>query len=445
RSRLEYQAAAVYMPTAEHPSSLDAEAAHTNPTKARDYFINAGSGKNMNQEQAGLSYILETSAVILNVSGYGTHRDLTNPLPFGIITVNRWAGGLRATLDKQFNKFELQGGAETKLQLDDRVEYENIGEDGEAQRGAITVNQIEQVLNQALFVNGTYRLGKINLMGGLRYDRLTFSTDSPSNKQTGERIFQSVSPSVGISFRPENHTLFANFSTSFQSPTTTELVNRPDGGNGFNPHLKPERTWGLEVGLRSQSAGSFTYDLTGYRMWINDLLFPYQLEDGGPTFYRNQGQTVHTGLEGSASYFIRENLSLTVTANLMKAVFKQAQTLDSLSLKGKKVPGIPDFRLHSSLRWMPSPLRVSLSYEYVDSYAVNNINSAHNDSYGLLDVKISFRHLFKRSGAALQPFINVSNLMDIRYNGSSALNNPCGRYYEPAPGRHWTAGLALSF
>src|SRR5699024_3770629 len=164
------------------------EAAHTNPTKASDYFINAGSGKNMNQEQAGLSYILETSAGILNVSGYGTHRDVTNPLPFGIITVNRWAGGLRATLDKQFNKFELQGGAETKLQLDDIVEYENIGEDGEAQRGAITVNQIEQVLNQALFVNGTYRLGKINLMSGLRYDRLTFSADAPSNQQTGEQI-----------------------------------------------------------------------------------------------------------------------------------------------------------------------------------------------------------------------------------------------------------------
>src|SRR5699024_11839130 len=126
--------------------------------------------------------------------------------------------------------------------------------------------------------------------------------------------------------------LFVNFNTSFQSPTTTDLVNRPDVGNGFNPHLKPERTWGLEVGLRSQSAGSFTYDLTGYRMWINDLLFPYQLEDGGPTFYRNQGLTVHTLLERSASYFIRENLSLTVTANLMQAAFKQAHTLDSLSL-----------------------------------------------------------------------------------------------------------------
>src|SRR5699024_12841573 len=107
RSRLEYQAAAVYMPTAEHPSSLDAEAAHTNPTKARDYFINAGSGKNMNQEQAGLSYILETSAGILNVSGYGTHRDLTKPLTFGIITFYRWAGGMRSTLEQLFINDEL--------------------------------------------------------------------------------------------------------------------------------------------------------------------------------------------------------------------------------------------------------------------------------------------------------------------------------------------------
>src|SRR5699024_8715367 len=151
--------------------------------------------------------------------------------PFGIITVNRWAGGVRATLDKQFNKFELQGGAETKLQLDDRVEYENIGENGESQRGAVTVNQVEQVLNHALFVNGTYHLRTLTLMGELRYDRLTISTDSLSKQFTGERSFQSVSPSIGISYAPASYMLFATFITSFQSPTTTELVNRPDGGN----------------------------------------------------------------------------------------------------------------------------------------------------------------------------------------------------------------------
>src|SRR5699024_10725215 len=150
------------------------------------------------------------------------------------------------------------------------------------------VDQVEQVLNGALFINGTYHLGNIDLMGGLRYDRLTFSTDARSKQQVGERSFQSVSPSIGISFRPANYTLYANFSTSFQSPTTVELVNRPDGGNGFNPALKPEKSRGLEIGIRNQSGGRLTYDLAGYRMWINDLLFPYQLEADGPTFYRNQ-------------------------------------------------------------------------------------------------------------------------------------------------------------
>lgn len=443
KSQLRYHAASIYMPKAQHPSGLTQNQAQNNPTNAVSSFVDAEAGKTITQGQAGLSYLLQTSAGMLNVTGYGIYRDLNNPLPFGIITVDRWAGGLRSTLDKDWDHFHLQVGLESKLQHDDRTEFENLGE---AQRGDITVDQIEQVWNQAIFSTATYSLNKFNFMGGIRYDRLWFSTDAPTADLSGSRTFQSISPSFGINYQPSNQTVFLNFSTSFEAPTTTELVNRPRGGNGFNPNLRPERTLGLETGIRgSNNTETILYDLTVYRLWIQDLLFPYQLESNGPTYYRNQGETRHTGIEGQLSWIINSDWKISATANLIKAEFHQAQTLDNQSLSGKNVPGIPTHRMQGKLNWSPGNFLISLSYKHISRYPVNNLNTAHNEKYGIFDAQLSYKKTFTESGIKVYPFINVKNLHNSRYNGSVAVNAFGGRYYEPAPSRSLRMGFSVNF
>ncbi|HEX6982248.1 MAG TPA: TonB-dependent receptor [Balneolaceae bacterium] len=441
KSRLEYNAAAIFMPQAQHPSSLTAEQAAENPTMAIPTYVTAEAGKQSTQTQAGLSYILDTSAGILNITGYGIYRDLNNPLPFAIITIDRWAGGLRGTFDKSWNHFNLQVGAESKFQHDDRIEFENLN----GNRGQVQVDQIEQVWNQALFTTGTFSFSRFNILAGLRYDRLLFSVDNPASQQSGERVFQSLSPSIGVSYQPENHTVFLNLSTSFGAPTTTELVNRPGGGNGFNPFLEPEKTVGIELGSRGTVFDqSLSYDFAVYRMWINDLLFPYQLQTNGAVFYRNQGKAIHTGLEGSFSWQINNNWEFSSTGNIIRAEFQKAQTLEGLSLSGKSVPGIPKYRINSRLAWSPQAFLGSISYEYVSSYAVNNLNTAENDSYSVFDAKFSYRIMLS-GDVQLQPFINVNNVFNRRYNGSVVVNSSGGRFYEPAPGRNWQIGISLGF
>lgn len=446
RSRLQYHSAAIWMPEAQHPSSLTARQASNNPQMAIPSFVTSGAGKSIGQGQAGSSYILDTPAGILDVTGYGIYRDLDNPLPFGIVTVNRWVGGLRATLNKSWEYFTLETGVESKLQNDDRTEFENTGDSGTARRGAVTVDQIERVWNQAAFASGTYSVGTFNILGGIRYDRLTFRTDAPTPDQSGSRSFQSLSPSLGINYQPGNQTLFANLSTSFEAPTTTELVNRPGGGNGFNPDLKPEHTVGVEAGIRgSLNNQMVSYDITAYRLWIRDLLFPYQLQADGPTYYRNQGETRHTGLEGQLAWQINRSWNLSATGNITRARFKQAQTLDSLSLSGKEVPGIPGYRLNTRLSWSPGDFLSAVSYELVGSYPANNLNTAENKRYGIVDIELSYRKLFRSSSTQVQPFLNVNNVLNTRYNGSVSVNASGGRYYEPAPGRNWQVGISVSF
>jgi iron complex outermembrane receptor protein len=443
KSHLQYQGAAIYMPKAQHPSALTANDAQNNPTEAVPSFVDAGAGKQITQGQIGLSYMLQTDAGILNITGYTIYRDLTNPLPFGIITVDRLAGGLRATFDKEWDSLKLKLGVESKFQNDDREEFENIGD---ATRGATTVNQVEQVWNQAIFSTATYSLGKFNILGGLRYDRIKFNTDANTASQTGNRTFQSVSPSLGVNYRPGNQNIFANLSTSFEAPTTTELVNRPGSGNGFNPNLKPEQTVGVETGIRGHiQSNTVTYDLTLYQLWIKDLLFPYQLETNGPTFYRNQGETRHTGIEAQVGWQIHPDLKISANTTVTNAEFIQAQTVDSLSLRDNEVPGIAPFRLNGKVSWKPGNFLLSLTYKHIGSYMANNLNTAKNDAYNIFDASFSFRKPFSPQGIEVQPFINVNNLFDTRYNGSVTVNAFGGRYFEPAPGRSWQAGISVNF
>lgn len=443
KEQLKYQAAAIYMPTAQHPSALNASQAQNSPTMAVASFANSNSGKEITQTQGGLTYIRQTNAGILNITGYGIYRDLNNPLPFGIITVNRWAGGLRATFDKSWNKLSVQMGLESKFQNDDRAEFENIGN---AERGDITVDQIERIWNQAAFATATYSFNSFNIMGGIRYDRLRFEADAASTGQLGERTFDSISPTIGATYHFGSTTAYTNLSTSFEAPTTTELVNRPGGGNGFNPELLPERTLGIEAGIRSKTqANDFTYDLSFYNLWIKDLLFPYQLETNGPIYYRNQGETRHRGIEGKLSWQINRFWDITGIANITHAEFKKAETLDNQPLGGKKVPGIPLYRFNAVSSWTPGNFRGSITYKYVSDYDVNNLNTAYNEAYGIVNMEFSYRYSIQKTGVVLQPYMNVNNIMDVRYNGSVTVNAFGNRYFEPAPGRNWQLGISVNF
>src|SRR5699024_622554 len=119
-----------------------------------------------------------------------------------------------------------------------------------------------------------------------------------------------------------------------------------------------------------------------------------------------------------------------LTYNYTRAVFQEAQTLDSLSLKGKSVPGIPEHRLIANIQYFSSSLLFDLSYEYVSSLQVNNLNTAENGSYGLVSSRISLIDPFKSNQFGIQPFLNVNNIFDVQYNGSVAANTYGGRYYE---------------
>lgn len=430
-STLSFRIAYAGMPKAQSPGSLTETDAAETPQTARQNFVDSSAGKQFDQLMASGNWLKNFSSGLLNISLHGTYRDLNNPLPFGEISLNRRAGGARATYEFQDLPFELHTGAELKFQDDDRLET--------TPSGSVEVDQNEVVVNQALFLRaGLPFSDRFRASAGLRFDKLKFRADQALQADLeGNRSFLALNPSLGLSYLFEQGQLFANFSTAFESPTTVELVNRPDGSRGFNQNLDPERTVSLESGVRGRS-NDFSYDFTLFGMRVNDLIVPFQLEDDGPTYFRNEGSTLHYGLETALYYQPSRLISARAMLNLLQARFTEAQFEDN------DVPGVANFRFGASLTMQPGNHAFSLDNEWVGKYSVNSANSASNDPYSLFHVRWSYSADGISENFSLSPFVAINNLLNKRYNGSVAVNAFGGRFFEPGSDRSFMIGIQLN-
>lgn len=421
------------MPKAQHPGSLNKENARENPTASNPFFSNNFAGKNFDQTMAAVSYMHNFESGNLTFSANGTWRDIHNPLPFGYIGVERNAGVLRSIYRFDELPFDLNIGAEYKIQRDDRLETDII--DGE--RGdQIRVQQLETVTNQALFA----RMGipvnqRFNINLGLRTDRLLFkSEDNLGEALEGDRSFFALNPSAGFSYRLNNSQIYTNFSTSFESPTTVELVNRPEGGNGFNQNINPERTISIETGLRG-NLNRLRYDIAVYGMRVNDLIISFQLEDGGPNFFRNEGNSIHYGLETGADYDLSNNVNVRLMLNVLRAEF------DDGELEGNSIPGVAPFRYGGTLNYTPRNQNFSFDHQWIGRYQTNSANTETNSPYSILNFRWSMEINQLFDSTVIRPFISVQNILNERYNTSVAINNAGGAYFEPGADRNFQIGI----
>ncbi len=443
QSGLRLFGAYVNKPKAQTPGSLSQEAVAADRDQAREAFVNTDAGEQSEQGQLGAAYYRDLGVGTLRATGYGVLRTLDNPLPFAYIILDRRAGGGRLTFQDEASAVEWGVGVETKYQRDDRAEFTN---DGGVRSDPVQVDQLETVSTVGTFGRMSVPLGPLWLHAGLRYDRLRFEADNTLNPpQSGSRTFHAWSPSVGLLYPFSTGRAYLNWSTALEAPTTSELSNRPDG-TGFNPNLEPEHTTGLEAGVRGAAPSAhLSYDVALFALQVRDLLLPFQLDDGGPTYFRNEGKTRHLGAEAALQWRGPHNLSLAASYTLTHAEFIDARTLGGTALDGNAIPGVPRHRARGSVEWQPAPWALAIEFEGANAFDVNSLNTAENEGYVVTDLRLSHNGFTLADDFILQPFAAVNNALDVEYNGSFVVNAFGGRYYEPAPGRTWQAGLTLQF
>jgi iron complex outermembrane receptor protein len=444
-------------PVAQNPGSLPLDSAAQKPTMAWPVNVSTGAGNITRQAQAGIAYKRGNDRSGWNASLYGLTRTLDNPLTFGYITLDRRSTGARASYARTGS---LSGrtaglivGADLEYQSDERGEFNNVA----GQRGTqVRRNQTDRVTTAGPFVQSHLALlPRLELTLGARYDLMQFEvTDrhlADGRNDSGERTLSALSPRAALLYAlNEDASAYASIGTAFQTPTTTELINRPPAPGapccpgGFNRALEPQRALNLELGVKGQLAERVRYEAAIYQMSVQDPLVSYQIQQVvGRDFFRNAGETRHRGFEGALAVVITPTVLLETAYTYSDFVFIDDgdATQDN---ENNLVPGVPPQHLFARLRLKPHRLvSLEIEDEYTDDFFVNDANTARNESANVIDVRLQLE--LEAAGLGVRPFLAVNNVLDESYNGSVVINAAGNRYYEPAPGRNLYLGAAVRF
>jgi iron complex outermembrane receptor protein len=445
-------------PRADNPGALTLPELQANRDSAPAINLTSHAGKDVTQAQGGVTMRHPfAGGGEAGVTVFGFARELKNPTTFAYIDLSRRAYGVRVSLTRPVGhgRFatQLSAGLDFQRQRDDRVNFGNNAGRPDTTR---SLDQLEHVTELGPFVQGAVPLAaRITLTAGLRYDWVHFQVadhlvSAANPDDSGDRLMRALSGSLGVAVTPApDVTLYANAGSSFETPTTTELANRPDTAGGFNPTLDPQRAWTYEVGGRGTVGSRGDWSIAIFQAAVTDELISYEVPTSPQRrFFRNAGSARHRGLELGGGLSLLPNLRLRAAYTYSDFRYVRyafsPDTSPPRVLDGRALPGIPMHALHLIVHAEPHGIRGSwLEVETIgtSSTLVDDTLSLRTSPWWTTNVRLGWSG--RVGGTALEPFVAANNVFNRLYVGSVVINAARGRYYEPAPGRNFYLGLSV--
>lgn len=435
-------------PLAQDPGGINAEQAALDPSSARDANLLYDTDETLQQQRVGIVYERDRSSGTLTLRNHYVWRDFTNKLPFssgGAVDLQRFFYGLGAHYslgDALPDNMELAFGVDFDRQDDDRKRFDNL----QGVVGGKVFDQNEQVDSSGIYVQGEYRFSDAwALQAGLRYDKLTYDVTDRylvDGDDSGKLDFDEVSPSLGVNFKTGNGVLFASYSSSFETPTTTELAN-PDASGGFNPALRPQLANNFEIGYKG-SVDNLFYEVSVFQIDLKDELIPYELAAfPGRDFYSNAGSSDRRGIETAVSWQHDSGFGIDASYTWSDFTFDQFTDDNGNDFSGKQMPGLPRQFGYLGLNYgSDNGFTGVLETVYSGDLYAGNDNIVNVPSYLVSNLRFSID--IERNKWRISPYAGINNLFDESYNGNIRINAFGARYFEPAPGRNIYIGIVVN-
>jgi len=449
-------------PQAQNPGALTAAEVAANPDSAAATNILRGADKLVNQQQVSLRVRHQGERLGWSLTGFGLWRDLENPLatpPPGPPSptagtwnsIDRAAGGFRADATWAARSWlRLTAGADLQRMRDHRRNVRSVN--GEP-TDSVLADQQETVLEAGPFLQAQWLpTERLTVDAGLRYDLVRFDvrddhlTDGQDN--SGGKDMGAVSGNLGVAFAVSPaFQAYAQASSAFETPTTTELVATANAGVGFNDALEPQRALSTELGVRGR-AGEARWSAAAFSIGVEDAIIQ-QREVNGRAYFANAGRTRNRGVELGASLAPLPWLDLTAAYTYAHYRFTEYRiqngaTVDTLD--GKTLAGVPTHFLRAGLQ-VRLPAGVWLGVDQVLSSALyaddRNTLEVSDWGAGVTSVRIGWGG--PQGPVTVEPFVFVGNLFDRSYIGSVTINGFGGRVLEPSPRRYVFAGARVGW
>lgn len=461
---------------ADDPAGLNRAQFDADPRSVHPGVLQYNTRKTVTQTQGGLIYDRKINADNdLRAMVYYGQRDtkqflaipdfvqLSNSLHAGgVIDLQREYGGadLRWTsrLAMAGRPLTLVAGVAYDEMTESRQGYQNfVDGPGGRQRGvqgALRRDERNKVWNVDPYAQASWHFAeRWALDAGLRYSTVRFDSDdhylTPINgDDSGSARYKELLPvgSLRYAITPDVN-VYASIGRGFETPTFNEISYRPDQSPGLNFDLRPSVNTSVEVGVKANMAGGLLTAVL-FQTRTRDEIVSAASDNGRATF-QNAGRTQRNGFELGWSGAFGRHWQTDLAYTWLDATYRDdacssgACTPDDIR-SGNRIPGIAQHALYAALQWAPpTGWRAGVEARYLSSIPVNDSNSESAPSYFV--AAASAGYVWRPGAWEVMAYGRLDNLFDRHYAGSVIVNEGNERYYEPAPGRNWSAGLNASY
>ncbi|MFN7086450.1 MAG: TonB-dependent receptor family protein [Burkholderiales bacterium] len=452
---------ALDQPDTQDPLGLTAAQFARNPRQADAAATTFNTRKSVAQNQAGLIYDLALSSHDrLQARLYLGERQVTQFLGFqGSAALS--AGGV-VDLDRGYGGAALRWTREVTLAAAPLMFSIGFDHDRMAERrkgyvnnfgiaGALKRNEDDTVASTDLYAQAEWQFApRWNLLAGLRHSRISFDSRdyfiaAGNPDDSGAVGYTRTTPVAGLVFRlTPAINLYANLGKGFETPTFAELAYRPGGASGLNFALQPADSLHRELGVKMLIGPASRLNAALYRIDVSDEIV-VNSSSGGRTDFKNAAQTRREGLELAWQSRFARRFEALVSWTVLDARFTRAFASGASTVAaGNKLPGVPPSSLYGELVWRhpASGFHAGVEAKRNGKVYVDDLNNEAAAAYTVWNLRAGFEQRGKNW--RLSQFVRVDNVSDRRYAGSVIVAESNSRFYEPAPGRNWLAGISAA-
>ncbi len=450
KEKLSFLVSYTNSPTADDPGGITLEQATEDPSSAREQNVTFDAGESINHWKSSLSYTRHlTDQVSIKALGFLSGRNFLGRLPFengGAIDLQRIYGG--GTIELQKKKITSNGvvtsalGADLGLQSDDRTRF--LNQNGVL--GDLTLDQQETFNSYSLYLLQQRSIRRWTIDYSLRFDHNTLAIDDnflQDDDASGSQSLSSLNWSLGVSrLIGESSSIYAQHSTSFETPTLSELSANPSNDGGFNQDLEAARAWSYEIGLKHKTGRKLDVTSAIYFIKTTQELVPFELDQfPGRTFFMNAAETNRFGIETSAQLSLSDHLSVLATYTFADYAFGEDFSGDT-DVTGLRLPGIPSHLLDLGVAFSSGHFYCRANFRQTGSISLRNDDSVAAPSFSYLELYLG--HTIHGSFGTIKPFLSIHNLLNTRYFDNLRINAFGSRFYEPAADRNIQLGASIS-
>lgn len=477
-SSLTVLANALRMPEAQDPLGLSRSQFDANPKaqgltptgSAADY----NTHKRAEQSQLGLVYKTALPTGELQLTAYAGQRDIRQfqSIPItaqravssggGVIDLQRRYHGLDLRYQWQPSLLDrplrLSAGLSVDQMEEQRQGFENFQTNNGVTTlgvlGALRRDERNSARNIDPYLQAEWDLAtQWMLSAGLRHSAVRFkSTDhyiqGNNGDDSGTRQFSASMPALGLLYRySPDLNWYISAGKSAETPTLNEVAYRDANtqSTGLNNTVQASQGWHYETGVKARLGDNVQLNVALFCADINDEIAVLS-NSGGRSVFHNVGKTRRQGAELSIESQPVDHINLLASLSYLDATYQSSFTPGSSGTAvpvGNRIPGTARTNAFAEVNWRVLPyLSTALELRHSGKIAVDDRNSDYANAYTIASLRwVAEQQL---GLYRVQGLLRLDNLTNRRYSGSVIVNEANNRFFEPAQGRNWLAGMRVS-